>query len=349
VAGVPSIEQQTSAGTEQPPPATGPAGAKGKNVWFVSCGQSVPDCSEPAAAAGAAAQALGWQFHIADGKLNVGGGELAAVETAVAAKPDAIIIHGAACSESKPALEKAKAQGIKVIGIEAPDCSTNPADRLFTVPMVYTTTAPNTPAYFIDWGRRAADYIIAASNGKAQIINNASTSEPVFQLINEGFVSEMKKCPGCKILYTVNFVQSDQVPNGPWIQRFRAALVRYPAATYAHVPSAALVSSLGGAVAAKNANPKLVVVGGSGTAPAMDLVRQGYNVVITSAHSAKWMGWGAVDELNRAFNSQSSVAEGVGFRAVNKSDLGAKNQTSGQSYESNINWQDAYTKTWSGK
>lgn len=346
MAGVPSIQQQTSAGTEQPPPTSGPTPAKGKTVWYVSCGQSVPDCSLPAAAAGAAAKALGWQFHIADGKLNVGGGELAAVETAVAAKPNAIIIHGAACSESEPALQKAKAEGIKVIGIEAPDCSTNPADALFTVPMMYTSTAPSTPAYFIEWGKRAADYIIAASDGKAQIINNASTSEPVFELINQGFVAEMKKCSGCKILYTVNFVQSDQVPNGPWIQRFRAALVRYPTATYAHVPSAALVSSLGGAVAAKAANPKLVVVGGSGTGPQMDLVREGYNVVVTAAHSAKWMGWGAMDELNRAFNGQPSVPEGIGFRAVTKSDLGANNQTSGASYESNINWQAAYMKLW---
>ena len=81
---------QLYAGTYAQPPTTSPAGAKGKSVWWISCSQAVVSCSEPAAAAAAAAKILGIDFHVADGKFNVGGAFTTAVRTALAAKPDAL-------------------------------------------------------------------------------------------------------------------------------------------------------------------------------------------------------------------------------------------------------------------
>ena len=62
--------EQLYAGTYGEPPSTSPPGVKGKSVWWISCSQAVVSCSAPAAAAKEAAQTLGIDFHIADGKFN---------------------------------------------------------------------------------------------------------------------------------------------------------------------------------------------------------------------------------------------------------------------------------------
>ena len=58
------------AGTEHAPPSTSPPAAKGASVWWISCGQTVPQCAIPAAAGAQAAKVLGLQFHLADANLN---------------------------------------------------------------------------------------------------------------------------------------------------------------------------------------------------------------------------------------------------------------------------------------
>jgi ribose transport system substrate-binding protein len=132
VAGVPTLEELYR-GSYTEPPSTSPPGAKGKSVWWISCSQAVPSCVRPAEAAAEAAKALGIDFHVADGKFNVGGAFSAAVRTALAAKPDAILLYGVACEAVKGALQDAKAQGVLVMGVETPDCAIG--EKMFSVNM----------------------------------------------------------------------------------------------------------------------------------------------------------------------------------------------------------------------
>ena len=71
VPGVPTLAQ-LYAGSTTSPPTTSPAGAKGKSVWWISCSQAAPSCAQPAAQAAAAAKTMGIDFHVADGKFDVG-------------------------------------------------------------------------------------------------------------------------------------------------------------------------------------------------------------------------------------------------------------------------------------
>jgi ribose transport system substrate-binding protein len=335
------MSQLVSEGYETPPPTSGPPPAKGKNVWWVSCGMSIPACSVPANAAAAAAKKLGFNFHIADGKLNEGGGDLTAFKTALAAHPDAIIIHGISCPIVETGLREAKAQGVKTMGVEALDCAdTNQGPKLFTNDFLYSAKAPTGVDYFTAWGKLSADYIIQDSGGKAKIIASYGT-EPLQAIGGKGFTDEMKKCTGCTIEDTVNFTSADLIPGGPWVQKMRPALIAHPDANYVWLqfdPNVAL-----GVPIVNQELPHAAAVGGSGEADEQDFVRQGKLKAITGAHDAQWMGWGAMDEINRALQGKPSVPEGVGPIVETKEH---NLPPEGSGFVSPTNYQAAYEKIW---
>jgi ribose transport system substrate-binding protein len=343
----PTIDELTGEGSyEAEPPTEGPPPAKGKKVWWISCGQAVPDCAEPAAAAKEAAEKLGFEFNIADGKLNAAGGNATALRTALAAEPDAVAIHGIACPVIKGPLAEAKRQGVQIIGVEALDCSAPPTngDSLFTADMKYAPKMQNTLDYFKAWGTITAQYMIASLGGKAKIINNHGT-DPLMEAIETGFAAEIKKCSGCEIVDELQFNSSDQIPNGPYVQRVRAAVTKNPDATAMNMLFDANIVSAGGQKAAAELNPKLKLFGGSGQKPVLDLIRQDKVVAAPASHSPEWMGWGAMDNVNRLLNDQETVPQGVGFRPVDKThNLPEK---AGTSYISPIDFKAAYEKLWS--
>lgn len=344
---VPTIEELTGDGAfESEPPTEGPPPAKGKSVWWVSCGMQIPDCALPANNAKEAAKQLGIKFNIADGKLNVGGGNVTAMRTALAAKPDLMIIHGIGCPGIRQPLKEAKAQGVLVMGVESLDCSDPPTngEKLFTTEMKYSEKAVTGVDYFRAWGKVNAQYIIAATNGEAKYISNAG-QEPLQKNVDIGFDEEMKaSCPKCEQVQELEFNSADLVPNGPWIQEFRSALTRNTGKfNVVQVPFDVNLL-VGGAKALKDSGADAMLIGGSGSPASFDLVRSGQVTAITAAHSLEWMGFGAMDNANRALQDEETVPQGVGFRPVSKEhNLPPK----GEGYVSPIDWRAAYDKLWS--
>jgi ribose transport system substrate-binding protein len=341
----PTIAELTDTGSEAEPPKTSPPGAKGKTVWWISCGAIAPDCAVPQESAKEAADKLGITFKSADGNLNQAGGYLTAMRTALAAKPDALILHALDCTSVKSAIEEANKADIPILPVEMPDCDAPPntGPGVLENDIIYAPTVPDTEAYFRGWGSQAATYLIEKSGGKAKVILNEGT-DAVFPLMNEGFVETFKTCTGCEIVDTVTFTAAEQIPNGPWITRFRAALTKNPTADATFIPSDYAMTALGGAKAVQEANAAMLVVGGSGSGPGMDAVRSGLIEANTYAHDPSWMGYAAMDSINRLLQDQPLVAEGVGTRVVTKD----KNlpSTPGAPYASPIDWKSIYEKAW---
>lgn len=337
----PSIEDLTSQGLEADPPTEGPAPAEGSSVWWVSCGPIAPDCALPAEAAEEAAGKLGIDFRVADGKLNQEGGFVTAMETALAARPDAIIVHAMDCQLVKAQLRQAAGLGIKTLAVETTECADEP---LFTADMRYAPEIMNTDEYFQAWGKQSAEYLIAATDGQARVLVNEGT-DSVFPPIQKGFEEAFAKCSGCEIADTVTFTAADQVPNGPWIQRLRSALVKNPTANAVFIPSDYMSATLGGAKAAQEANPDLMVINsGSGTSAGIEAVRGGDVTAIGAAHDAGWMGYAAMDSINRLLQGEELVPEGVGVRAVN-ADANLPSEADSP-YVSPIDWKAAYDALW---
>ncbi|WP_169988498.1 substrate-binding domain-containing protein [Microbispora sp. H10836] len=340
--------EELAKGYESGVPTKGPAPAKGKSVWWISCGESIPDCSVPAAAAGEAAKTMGIKFNIADGKLNVGGGNAAAIRTALAAGPDAIILHGMSCSTVQQPLTEARDAGVLVMGVEGLDCSDEPGggQSLFSVKMKYSDSAPTVIDYFRSWGVLGAKYLAGATGGKAKVIHNAGV-EPLQKVVSDAFIQELGNCKGCEIVDTVEHGSPDYGPNGAWIQQFRTALAKNPTANATYLWADALLSFSGGVQAVKDSGLDMVTAGGVGGAVGMDLVREGKLDAVTGAHDVKWIGYAAMDNINRALNGEDTVPQGVGSVVVDaQHNLPEK---AGSDYASAIDWKSAYEKLWSGQ
>jgi ribose transport system substrate-binding protein len=345
VPGVPTLAQLYS-GSYTTPPSTSPPGAKGKSVWWISCGQATPACAAGAAAAGQAAKSLGINFHIADGKFNVGGGFTTAVNTALAAKPDAMLLYGVDCESTRGALERAKAAGVLVLGVETPDCSDTGGPKLFTVDEIYSTLMPTVVDLWKTYGKVSADYVIDASAGHAKIIDNAGT-EALMKFADEGFRAELAKCTGCSIVTTVPFDSATLTPNGPWIQAFRTALVKHPEANAVYFLGDVQMNALGGAQAIATTGRHIISFGGQGSPDGLAVVRAGKITAISSARSPGWSGYAAMDTINRALQGKPLVPEGLGFALVTPGHGLPSDPTA--SYVPAYDFESAYVKAWGAK
>lgn len=330
-------------GTETAPPTTGPA-MTNKSVWWLSCGEAIPECAVPAAAAKEAAEKMGIEFHIADGKLNAGGAAATAVRTALAAGADALIVHGTGCESIQAPLREAKDAGVVAMGVQTLDCDSTDGPKLFTADMNYGEGADTSEDYYTRWGEVAAEYLIAATDGKAKVISNAGSTASQ-ELYSDAFAARLKECSGCEILDTVNFVSADLGPDGTWVQQFRASLAAHPDANSAFLPYDVNIASAGGAQAMAQSGLELIGAGGSGSAAVLDLVRDGKFTAVTGANSATWMGYGAMDNINRALMGEPTVSQGIGFRVV---DANHNLPTTPEAaYETPIDFKAAYEKLWS--
>lgn len=351
--GVPTLAELYK-GNDVAPPSTAPTPQAGKSIYWISCGQQVPVCALKAAEGQKAVEAIGWNFHLVDGNLNIGGAYLQGIRTAIAAKADAIVQDVQPCSSVQQADQEAKAAGVLLIGLESLDCSAEGGASLFSVEYVYNSMASDIGALWALYGAQSAAYIIDASQGKAQVINNPGNN-PQQVAYDKGFTTELAKCSGCKIVDTVTWTNTDYIPNGPWIAKFRTALVQHPEANAVFMPFDEMPTSLGGAQAIREAGLKvctgtppfasgcIIAVDGIGTASVPDLISQGQWTATAAAYDEPWVAWGVVDQLNRAFNGQSSVSQGIGYRAI---DSGHNLPASGQTYTAPVDWKSTYLKAW---
>jgi ribose transport system substrate-binding protein len=345
-------EEEVLAGTGGSPPKSSPAAAEGANIWWVSCGMQIPDCSVPAKSAEAAAKKLGVEFHIADGKLNENGGDLTAIKTALAANPTALIIHGISCNLIAPALQEAKAREIPVMGVEALDCNEGLEEgeegtELFTAEMKYNENAESGLEYFQSWGNIAASYMIDKLGENIKLINSEANEAGLQKTVTNAFNATFEQCKGCEVLDGIKFVSSDLAPGGAYAQALRASLVKDGTATALYAPFDVNITAAEGAaeVEKQGLTGKLFTCCGSGGAPVLDLVRAG-KWSAAETHSAEWMGWGAIDDINRVLNEEETVPEGIGFVIATKE----KNLPPNPEEEFNppgTPWQKEYEKAWS--
>lgn len=343
MAGFPSLAELYK-GTSAEPPSDGPAAAKGKSVWVVNCGSP---CNSGAGAVKEAAKALGWNYNYADGNLNIAGGYATAIRTALASRPDALYIQGFSCTVVQQPLQEAKDQGVPVISVDGVNCNGADGTPLFTVPnAINKSVGDNIEEFWKDDGRRAAWYLIAATNGNLKAISTDGP-DPLEHAIAMGFQEEVAKCSGCKILQSINSPGTDLIPNGPWIQNFRTSLITNADANGVFLPFDFMYGTLGGAAAMNEAGSKATMAGGLGIAEATDLVSSG-KLTWPGAADDTFKGWAAMDNLNRYFNGVPAAPQGVGQAAVNTDNPGAI-PAAGKPYQVPFDYKAIYRSVWAGK
>lgn len=331
-------------GTSRPPPETGPAAAPVKSVWVINCGSA---CNYAGDAAEEAIGALGWKYNYADGNLNIEGGYAKAIRTALAASPDALYLQGFSCQLASQALQEARDQGVPTISVEGVNCDGADGQPLFTVPNgLNEQVGDDITEFWKESGRRAAWYLIAERKADVKVITTRGV-DPLEVAISDGFREVMTTCDGCEIAEEIPAPGTDLVPNGPFIQAFRTSLVRHPDANGIFLPFDFMYGTLGGAAAVREVGSSATLTGGQGLAESRDFVAEGV-LAWPAAFDDSFKAWAAMDNLNRHFNGQATVLEGVGLATVTQ-ETPEQIPPEGMPYAVPFDYKSTYQKIWTGK
>jgi ribose transport system substrate-binding protein len=176
-------------GHPSPFPATVPLGKKlpaGKKFVFLQC--AAPTCALAGAAVKAAVAAIHGQLTVVPAGFTAQTAQSAAA-SALALKPDAVLVPAISGSFFSGGLKKLAAGGAKVVSIGVDNAKSYGVN--FGIGDVATTTRA---------GRLLADWVVATKGAKANVVFYGSPELDFSKYAQSSFVGEMKKqCPSCKV------------------------------------------------------------------------------------------------------------------------------------------------------
>jgi ribose transport system substrate-binding protein len=284
-----------------------------------------------------AARAIGWSLKIIDGVGSVAG-RIAAINQAVALKPDGIILGSVDAQEEAKAIRGAAQQGIKIVGWHSTASSGPVQDPpIFTnVTTDATSVAKVAAAYALQTTKCGAGAVIFWQSGDAIGIKKAETMRDVIQ-----------SCPGCKLLDYVNTPLADTAARMP--QNTTSLLLRFGKGwttglgindLYFDFASPALRSA-----GIPRSGPPTFISAGDGSVSAFNRVRAGDYQIGTVAEPLNEAGWQLVDELNRAFAGQPPSGYVAPVHLVTKDNIqydGGPNNL----YDPDNNYRSHYQAIW---
>jgi len=323
--------------TEWDGPVTGPKALPDKLVVYAAQDMRNGGVLGVSEGVQSAIAAIGWRLKIIDGAGNVAG-RVAAINQAVALKPDGIILGSVDAQEEAKAIRAAAQQGIKIVGWHSTASSGPVGDPpIFTnVTTDATSVAKVAAAYALQTTNCAAGSVIFWQSGDAIGIKKAQTMRDVIQA-----------CSGCKLLDYVNTPLADTAARMP--QNTTSLLQRFGKGwttglgindLYFDFASPALRS-----VGIPSSGPPTFISAGDGSVAAFNRVRSGEYQIGTVAEPLHEAGWQLVDELNRALSGQPPSGYVAPVHLVTKDNIqydGGPNNI----YDPDNNYQMHYKTIW---
>jgi ribose transport system substrate-binding protein len=305
-------------GTDGPVPTSAPKPPASKNVWMIACSLAAEGCAVPAKGAAEAASALGWKTHVADGKLDPSVYN-SLVTQAIAAKANAIVLVAVDCALTKGSLEQARSAGVKIVAIFSNDCNEEPGGgpKLFDTQIRLVNNMTYGEWVEGPFAESQADWVIAKTEGKADVIVMREDDVATARRNTEGFERAMEKCTTCEVK-TVEFTGADLL-NGGLQGKVETALSQDPGANVVYAPyDASIPLGIGPAVMASGRGSEILVVGCEGLAPNIELIESGKGDNFAAGSPSRWNGWAAIDELIRSFDGEKEANEGIGLQSIDQ-------------------------------
>jgi ribose transport system substrate-binding protein len=285
----------------------------GINLFVVSCGEAVPGCAVPAAATKEAAEAVGWDATIADGKLNADG-FATAIRQAIAADADVIVPVGMACTSARAAFKEAVDAGILIVGgggVDDCDPKLWAGERLWLPD--YTPVQQ-----WNEFGKQQADYAYGVT-GDVKALVLVFSSQAFGPWIADGFEQELAALDGGEVIEKIEIGDSE-VMDGSFVQKVTTSLLSHPEVnTLASANDSWLTSGLSAAIVQAGLDERLTVIGRAGEASTLDLIRTGNSGIdATVGFATPWGAWGSVDTAIRILAGQDSQYIGESIQTVDK-------------------------------
>lgn len=273
---------------------TTPSKAPGHvNLAVVTCSSQLSGCVSPATGLQQAAKTLGWTVHVYDG-----GGTS---QKQVAAMLDAIsngarVIATIAINPNlvQQGLRAAKKAHVLVVsgsdGIDTP----NPVEKPTGGNLGYAfDVGPNYAAL----GKKAGQWIIGNSDGKANIAVFSDKEFPSVLALQSGLLKELKTCSTCTVS-PLQYFNGTQVGTtlGSQVTGYVQA---HPGVDYVFAPYDPAAAAMVTAIAQAGLVNKVKVVGVLGSQQNINFIRKGQVQAADAAYDNQYMGYMIVDQTIR--------------------------------------------------
>jgi ribose transport system substrate-binding protein len=315
--------------TAWPGPTSAPAALAGKKVGFISCAQAAEGCTREAAGAAEGARAIGWTPIVLDGQGDQQR-QLAAMNSLIDQKVDAIIIVSINAAAVSDAMQRATRSGIPVISTVAPDPTA--FGGLMNV-------GPDDTAA----GRALAAYVATHGGGRVAMFDH--NENPAVANRGKGFRDGLAEfSPSSKVVYTQSVTLTQIGP--PEEQLMSAFLQTHPKGDVQWLFAGfdAMLAPLV-KTADREGRTELQAFSVDGNLENLGFIRSGVVETFTIGYPLEWVGWAAIDELNRKLQNQPLVAENIPFRLLDKTNLPAP----GKPYEGDFDFRTQFKQLWNTK
>jgi ribose transport system substrate-binding protein len=310
----------------------------GLNFYVMSCGESNATCSAPAAAMVDAAEAAGWKGTVVDGKLSPEG-FATAIRQAVAGGADVLVPIGVSCSAAAAAFQEAKDAGVTIVGGGGvDDCS----PKLWDSERLWLEDPP-VPTTFHAMGKLQADYTFGKNDGDVKAVVVNMTSQPWGQLVTDAYSAELEALGSGEVLAQVDIADPESA-DGSYVQKIVSTLQANPEVNSLVMPTDAyLVNGLAAAIDQAGLAEQIVVVGGFGSAAALDMIRAGQpGITATVGQAQIWEAWGSIDTAIRVRAGEDAAFIGQSVQVVDKD----HNLPDSGPYDGSFDWKSKFLTAW---
>lgn len=273
-----------------PPTQPSPASHRGGTIAFVAADLTNGGVNTVGQAVAEAANAIGWQVTVLDGKGSAQG-RSDALSQAVAMRPIGIVLGGFDATEQAATIGQATETGVPVVGWHA-GAVPGPMPGVFA----NVTTDPLEVAWL------AAAYAVAESQGRAGVVVLTDSQYDIAVRKAKAMREYVRLCSGCTVLSYEDSPIADADARMPGLvssllQRDgdRLGYLLGVNGNYFGAARSALRDA-----GRSPAGPPVAVAAGDGDAAEFQRVRTGDHQAATVAEPMLLQGWQLVDELNRA-------------------------------------------------
>jgi ribose transport system substrate-binding protein len=300
------------------------------SIYHVACNQALTGCARFAEALKAASGALGYKFQLCDGGTTTQ--TIAKCFTnAVNAKPSAIVVNGIGDEEAQEGYEAAAAANIPIVGSLTGNA---PGGVKGVVTEVNGSTCENE-------GKTIANWVMADSEGKANVLFVGTQTYKCNQQRQTGFLSAIEACTTCDVQtleYSIESI-STTLPQQIQSKLQSDSSIEYVIAT----PDAAALSAVQ-AVRQSGKSESVKVAGFDGDAPNVALVKSGEIDAAETATGFGQDGWIAADAAARAIAGQKVPKDSPDtILLITNKNAG---EIEGSQYQGVPNYEEQFEKLW---
>jgi ribose transport system substrate-binding protein len=261
----------------------------GKKIVVISCSQATA-CAQEVDGIVEGGKVIGWNMQVVDGKGDPSV-YASSIRNAVTSGADGIILASINVGLVTDALRFAKAHKVPVLNnasITAKEAGIDPS-------LVAGDNPDPNP-----WrGRVTADWMIWNGNGKAQVVM-FRTNDAGLNSRDSATVARLRQCAGCKILDQIN-AGFDVTTTPKMSQEINSILDRFGSTVqYIRTPYSAADAFAVPALQARG-QTNVQLISDSPSPLQMKQCYEGKNIGAVFGDDLNWVGWEAVDEMNRIF------------------------------------------------